>query len=105
MALIRASCPAFAWPTRAAKTLREEHLFGPDDLLLRPLLRALEHPGPRPAVLLIDESTAPTTTSRRSCSSCSPTPSVTIPEIGTIRATHPPAIVLTSPHARPARRT
>jgi MoxR-like ATPase len=35
--------------------LREEDLFGPDYLIRRPLLRALEHPGPRPAVLLIDE--------------------------------------------------
>ena len=36
-------------------TLSEEDLFGPDYLIRRPLLRALEHPGPRPAVLLIDE--------------------------------------------------
>src|SRR5450755_4249256 len=36
-------------------TLAEEQLFGPDYLIRRPLLRALEHPGPRPAVLLIDE--------------------------------------------------
>ena len=35
--------------------LREEDLFGSDYLIRRPLLRALEHPGPRPAVLLIDE--------------------------------------------------
>ena len=35
--------------------LREEDLFGRDYLIRRPLLRALEHPGPRPAVLLIDE--------------------------------------------------
>ena len=37
------------------ETLSEESLFGPDYLIRRPLLRALEHPGPRPAVLLIDE--------------------------------------------------
>src|SRR6266571_3537218 len=35
--------------------LGEQDLFGPDYLIRRPLLRALEHPGPRPAVLLIDE--------------------------------------------------
>ena len=40
---------------RAARRSREEDLFGPDYLIRRPLLRALEHPGPRPAVLLIDE--------------------------------------------------
>ena len=34
--------------------LSEEDLFGSDYLIRRPLLRALEHPGPRPAVLLID---------------------------------------------------
>ena len=39
----------------AAPSSREEELFGPDYLIRRPLLRALEHPGPRPAVLLIDE--------------------------------------------------
>src|SRR5262249_56185914 len=35
--------------------LSEGDLFGPDYLIERPLLRALRHPGPRPAVLLIDE--------------------------------------------------
>ena len=39
----------------AGRSLGEEELFGPDYLIRRPLLRALEHPGPRPAVLLIDE--------------------------------------------------
>src|SRR3954468_6117691 len=37
------------------ESLREEDLFSADYLIRRPLLRALEHPGPRPAVLLIDE--------------------------------------------------
>ena len=35
--------------------LSEQELFGRDYLIRRPLLRALGHPGPRPAVLLIDE--------------------------------------------------
>jgi MoxR-like ATPase len=39
----------------SGKTPAEEELFGPEYLIRRPLLRALEHPGPRPAVLLIDE--------------------------------------------------
>src|ERR1700689_3066310 len=34
---------------------READLFSDDYLLGRPLLAALDHPGPRPAVLLIDE--------------------------------------------------
>src|SRR6266567_340747 len=36
-------------------TLRESDLFSAEYLLERPLLAALDHPGPRPAVLLIDE--------------------------------------------------
>ncbi len=36
-------------------TLDESDLFGPEYLLPRPLLAAIDHPGPRPAVLLIDE--------------------------------------------------
>ena len=35
--------------SRASRTLGEDDLFGPDYLIRRPLLRALEHPGPRPA--------------------------------------------------------
>src|SRR5262249_7545803 len=33
----------------AGAPLTEDDLFGPDYLIRRPLLRALEHPGPRPA--------------------------------------------------------
>ena len=33
----------------------EADLFGKQYLLRRPLLKAIEHPGPRPAVLLLDE--------------------------------------------------
>src|SRR3954469_26025522 len=39
----------------AGEKLGEEDLFSLDYLIHRPLLRVLEHPGPRPAVLLIDE--------------------------------------------------
>jgi MoxR-like ATPase len=35
--------------------LDEDDLFGADYLLRRPLLQAIEHAGPRPAVLLLDE--------------------------------------------------
>ena len=35
--------------------LSEESLFSREYLIERPLLQALEHPGPNPAVLLIDE--------------------------------------------------
>jgi MoxR-like ATPase len=81
-------------------TLREEDLFGPDYLIRRPLLRALEHPGPRPAVLLIDEIDRADDDFEAFLLELLAEASVTIPEIGTITATHPPIIVLTSNRTR-----
>ena len=78
----------------------EEELFGPDYLIRRPLLRALEHPGPRPAVLLIDEIDRADDDFEAFLLELLADASVTIPEIGTIRATHPPIIVLTSNRTR-----
>jgi MoxR-like ATPase len=80
--------------------LREEDLFGPDYLIRRPLLRALEHPGPRPAVLLIDEVDRADDDFEAFLLELLADAAVTIPEIGTVRATHPPAIVLTSNRTR-----
>jgi MoxR-like ATPase len=80
--------------------LGEEELFGPDYLIRRPLLRALEHPGPRPAVLLIDEIDRADDDFEAFLLELLADASVTIPEIGTIRATHPPVIVLTSNRTR-----
>jgi MoxR-like ATPase len=80
--------------------LSEEDLFGPDYLIRRPLLRALEHPGPRPAVLLIDEIDRADDDFEAFLLELLADAAVTIPEIGTIRATHPPAIVLTSNRTR-----
>jgi MoxR-like ATPase len=81
-------------------TLREEDLFGPDYLIRRPLLRALEHPGPRPAVLLIDEIDRADDDFEAFLLELLGDARVTIPEIGTIAATHPPIIVLTSNRTR-----
>ena len=81
-------------------TLGEEELFGPDYLIRRPLLRALEHPGPRPAVLLIDEIDRADDDFEAFLLELLAEASVTIPELGTIRATHPPIIVLTSNRTR-----
>ena len=80
--------------------LREEDLFGPDYLIRRPLLRALEHPGPRPAVLLVDEIDRADDDFEAFLLELLADASVTIPEIGTIRATHRPVIVLTSNRTR-----
>ena len=81
-------------------TLGEEELFGRDYLIRRPLLRALEHPGPRPAVLLIDEIDRADDDFEAFLLELLADASVTIPEIGTVRATHPPIIVLTSNRTR-----
>jgi MoxR-like ATPase len=81
-------------------TLSEADLFGPDYLIRRPLLRALEHPGPRPAVLLIDEIDRADDDFEAFLLELLADASVTIPELGTIRATHPPIIVLTSNRTR-----
>jgi MoxR-like ATPase len=80
--------------------LSEEDLFGSDYLIRRPLLRALEHPGPRPAVLLIDEIDRADDDFEAFLLELLAEATVTIPELGTIRATHPPVIVLTSNRTR-----
>ncbi|MGZ4283175.1 MAG: AAA family ATPase, partial [Solirubrobacteraceae bacterium] len=65
-----------------------------------PLLRALEHPGPRPAVLLIDEIDRADDDFEAFLLELLAEAAVTIPELGTVRATHPPVIVLTSNRTR-----
>jgi MoxR-like ATPase len=80
--------------------LGEADLFGPDYLIRRPLMRALEHPGPRPAVLLVDEIDRADDDFEAFLLELLAEAAVTIPEIGTITATHPPVIVLTSNRTR-----
>jgi len=82
------------------QSLSEGELFGPDYLIRRPLLRALEHPGPRPAVLLIDEIDRADDDFEAFLLELLGEAAVTIPELGTVRATHPPVIVLTSNRTR-----
>jgi MoxR-like ATPase len=80
--------------------LGEDELFGEDYLVRRPLLRALEHPGPRPAVLVVDELDRADDDFAAFLFELLGEASVTIPELGTVRATHPPAVVLTSNRTR-----
>jgi MoxR-like ATPase len=82
------------------KDLSEDDLFGAEYLSARPLLRALQHPGPRPAVLLIDEIDRADDDFEAFLLELLAEATVTIPELGTIRATHPPVIVLTSNRTR-----
>jgi len=80
--------------------LSERDLFGGDYLIRRPLLQALEHPGPRPAVLLIDEIDRADDDFEAFLLELLAEAAVTIPELGPVRATHPPVIVLTSNRTR-----
>ena len=80
--------------------LDETTLFGPEYLLRRPLLQAIEHQGPRPAVLLLDEIDRADAEFEAFTFELLAEAAVTIPELGTIRASHPPIVVLTSNRTR-----
>ncbi|MDQ3768747.1 MAG: MoxR family ATPase [Actinomycetota bacterium] len=84
----------------AGDDIGEEQLFGRDYLIRRPLLAAIEHPGPLPAVLLIDELDRADDDFEAFLFELLAESSVTIPELGTVRATHPPAVILTSNRTR-----
>ncbi len=79
---------------------READLFSDEYLLERPLLAALAHPGPRPAVLLIDEVDRGDDEFEAFLFELLAESAVTIPELGTRRATYPPIVVLTSNRTR-----
>ena len=83
-----------------AQHLTEADLFTRDYLLRRPLLAALEHSGPRPAVLLIDELDRADDDFEAFTLELLAEATVTIPELGTITAAHPPIVVLTSNRTR-----
>src|ERR1700684_4686981 len=82
------------------KSPREADLFSDDYLLERPLLAALDHPGPRPAVLLIDEVDRGDDEFEAFLFELLAESAVTIPELGTRRAEFPPVVVLTSNRTR-----
>jgi MoxR-like ATPase len=82
------------------QSLTEDDLFAREYLVQRPLLAAIEHPGPRPAVLLIDELDRADDDFEAFLLELLADAAVTVPEIGTIRATHPPVVVLTSNRTR-----
>ncbi|MGY1595209.1 AAA family ATPase [Geodermatophilus sp. SYSU D00708] len=84
----------------AGAPLAEDDLFGPEYLLRRPLLQAIEHPGPRPAVLLLDEIDRADAEFEAFTFEVLAEAAVTVPELGTIRGAHPPVVVLTSNRTR-----
>jgi MoxR-like ATPase len=80
--------------------LDDDDLFTAEHLVARPLLRAVQHPGPRPVVLLIDEVDRADDEFEAFLLELLAESAVTIPELGTVRATHPPVVVLTSNRTR-----
>jgi MoxR-like ATPase len=84
----------------AGEHIRDRDLFSAEYLLSRPLLTALLHPGPRPAVLLIDEVDRADDEFEAFLFELLAEAAVTIPELGTQRATLPPVTVLTSNRTR-----
>ncbi len=78
----------------------EAQLFGRDYLIERPLLAAIEHRGPRPAVLLIDEVDRADEEFEAFLFELLAESAVTIPEIGTLAANYPPVVILTSNRTR-----
>jgi MoxR-like ATPase len=78
----------------------EDSLFSRDYLIERPLLQAIEHDGPRPAVLLIDEVDRADEEFEAFLFELLAESSVTIPEIGTVHAKRKPIVLLTSNRTR-----
>jgi MoxR-like ATPase len=84
----------------AGEHIRDKDLFTQEYLLSRPLLTALLHPGPRPAVLLIDEVDRADDEFEAFLFELLAEAAVTIPELGTQKAILPPVTVLTSNRTR-----
>jgi MoxR-like ATPase len=84
----------------AGEHIRDKDLFTQEYLLSRPLLTALLHPGPRPAVLLIDEVDRADDEFEAFLFELLAESAVTIPELGTQKAALPPVTVLTSNRTR-----
>jgi MoxR-like ATPase len=78
----------------------ETDLFGPEYLIARPLLQAIEHDGPRPAVLLVDEIDRADDEFEAFLFELLAESTVTIPELGTRHAAFAPIVVLTSNRTR-----
>jgi MoxR-like ATPase len=78
----------------------EAELFGPEFLLRRPLLQAIEFVGQRPPVLLVDELDRSDEEFEAFLLEVLSDFQITVPEIGTIKAARPPVVVLTSNRTR-----
>ncbi|HEX8940313.1 MAG TPA: MoxR family ATPase [Candidatus Limnocylindrales bacterium] len=81
-------------------SLHAKDIFGPQFLIRRPLLQALEAHDGSPPVLLIDEIDRADEEFEAYLLEILSDFQVTVPEIGTIRAERPPRVILTSNRTR-----
>jgi MoxR-like ATPase len=84
----------------SGRDVSEHDLFSREYLIRRPLLAALEYEGELPAVLLVDELDRADDDFEAFLFELLAESSVTIPELGTVRAKQPPVVVLTSNRTR-----
>ena len=80
--------------------LTEADLFSEEFLIERPVLRCVRYDGPSPPVLLVDEIDRADDEFEALLLEVLGEGSVTVPEIGTFTAVHPPIVVLTSNRSR-----
>ncbi|MCX6030165.1 MAG: MoxR family ATPase [Chloroflexi bacterium] len=84
----------------ASRSEMERDLYGREFLLARPLLQAIEEDAAGPPVLLIDEIDRADEEFESFLLELLSDFQITIPEIGTIRATRPPVVIVTSNRTR-----
>jgi MoxR-like ATPase len=82
------------------RRLAEREIFSSEFLLRRPLLDAIDNDDPTPPVLLIDEIDRSDEEFEAFLLELLSDFQVSIPEIGTIKAKHPPFVVITSNRTR-----
>jgi len=84
--------------TESHATMKE--IFGPEFLIKRPLLQAIEESWDQPPILLIDEIDRADEEFEAFLLELLSDWQISIPEIGTIRAAHPPTVIITSNRTR-----
>ncbi len=86
--------------TGKAQSETQQQIFGPEFLMKRPLLQAIEDGQGQPPVLLIDEIDRSDEEFEAYLLELLSDWQITIPEIGTLRAAQPPVTVITSNRTR-----
>lgn len=80
--------------------IEEDELYSERFLVRRPLLRAIGYDGPQPPILLVDEVDRADDEFEAFLLEILSDYAITIPEIGTVQATTPPVVIVTSNRTR-----